>query len=293
MADQEIRELTAETALTAAAQFVVQESTDRATRAAFSLMGGMAVTTGSDADTTMAVGTLYRVDMSAWATSVRTYSLPTTAAVGERIGVYITAGNATHELAIRTTASSNDTINGTDYDAADWSKLFITGELAVFECVVANTDWIVLVDGRIPCHARADDVTGTAVSITAAVITLTEQFDTGGIFNATSDRFLLRRDGRYTFEYNETTGAAIDDTEYAVSNMYIDPDGADTQIFTDRPQSSAANERVSHNWSYTRAYSDGDEIELRLAVDTTGSNYTTGTSENIRPKWSCWEVLEP
>ncbi len=70
----------------------------------------MVQATGSDADTTMAINTLYVVDMSAWATADRTYTLPTTAAVGDRIGIMVTAGDASHELII--TAATSDTLNG-------------------------------------------------------------------------------------------------------------------------------------------------------------------------------------
>ena len=48
---------------------------------------------GTDADTTMVLNSLYVVDMSAWATADRTYTLPATAAVGDRIGIAITAGD--------------------------------------------------------------------------------------------------------------------------------------------------------------------------------------------------------
>ena len=49
---------------------------------------------GTDADTTMVSNTLYVVDMSAWATADRTYTLPAAAAVGTRIGIMAKAGNA-------------------------------------------------------------------------------------------------------------------------------------------------------------------------------------------------------
>ena len=79
----------------------------------------MVQATGTDADTTMAINTLYVVDMSAWATADRTYTLPATAAVGDRVGVTVTAGDATHELIL--TAGSGDTLNGIA-GGTEWSR---------------------------------------------------------------------------------------------------------------------------------------------------------------------------
>ena len=95
---------------------------------------------GTDADTAMAVGNMYVVDMSAWATADRTYTLPADAAVGDRIGIMVTSGNASYELIIKPGAS--DTINGGSA-AAEWSRLFITGEVVILRCVTANSAWVV------------------------------------------------------------------------------------------------------------------------------------------------------
>lgn len=281
MADQEIRELTAETALTAAAQFVVQESTDRATRAAFSLMGGMAVTTGSDADTTMAVGTLYRVDMSAWATSVRTYSLPTTAAVGERIGVYITAGNATHELAIRTTAASNDTINGTDYDSADWSKLFITGELVIFECVVANTDWVVLVDGRIPCSYKCNPRTAVTTNSAATwtdidLASANEHYDVGDIGALASDQAIIRRDGKYLVSISGRPNAAVTDQAWFGVGWELNSSGTITEQNTREFPDTSQTYYTTVNSNYE--FSDGDTINPRFRSEEANKGFDAQTA---------------
>lgn len=222
-AEVTINDLVARTSLAATDVFEVDNtsSADDSEKATFALLGGLVATTGSDADTTMAVGTLYRVDMSGWATSVRTYSLPSTAAVGERIGIYITAGNATHELAIRTTAASSDTINGTVYDSADWSKLFITGEIVIFRCVVADTDWIVEHDGRIPCafeaHLTANTGSETASTWTAIGFDddSTNGFDVGDVYDASTDeRLEIRRDGKWQFRMNLLSVNAVTDQEY-------------------------------------------------------------------------------
>ena len=107
----------------------------------------MAQATGTDANTTMAANTLYTVDMSAWATADRTYTLPAVAAVGDRIGIMVTAGDASHELLV--TAASGDTLNGIA-GGTEWSRVFITNEVVIMRCIVANTTWVVEYDGRIP-----------------------------------------------------------------------------------------------------------------------------------------------
>jgi len=69
-------------------------------------------------------------------------------AVGDRIGILVSASNASYELIV--TAASGDTLNGVA-GGTGWSKLFITGEVVVMRCVAANSPWIVEQDGRIPC----------------------------------------------------------------------------------------------------------------------------------------------
>lgn len=157
----------------------------------------MVQATGTDADTTMAINTLYVVDMSAWATADRTYTLPATAAVGDRIGILITAGDASHELLI--TAASGDTLNGIA-GGTEWSRLFITGEIVVMRCVVANTTWVVEQDGRIPSYATGypnDISTNSAATPTVAPLENAIS-DSGGMLDtATNFRINIRRSGNY------------------------------------------------------------------------------------------------
>lgn len=176
--------------------------------------------TGTDAATAMAVNTWYNVDMSAWATADRIYSLPSTAAVGDRVAVYITAGNTTtFELDLRTTSGSSDTIRGVDRSSSSWSRLFITGELVIFECTVANTDWAVSYDGRIPCEvimARTTAKTGNTNAADAEIDGYgTPSVNVGNLANATNGRVTARRacrallGGKTRFTY--TSGAIVGD----------------------------------------------------------------------------------
>ena len=158
---------------------------------------------GTDADTTMVLNSLYVVDMSAWATADRTYTLPATAAVGDRIGIAITAGDASHELLI--TAGSGDTLNGVA-GGTEWSRLFITGEMVVMRCVAANATWIVEHDGRIPQYAAmylstaADGEAASTYTRPTAATTpgaWTVDFDNASVCSTSNDRLVPRRTGKY------------------------------------------------------------------------------------------------
>lgn len=212
MADQKLTALSALSALTGddllyAVDDVAGTPTSyKVTAAVVREFSNMTQATGTDADTTMAVNTLYVVDMSAWATADRTYTLPATAAVGDRIGVMVTAGDASHELIL--TAGSGDTLNGIA-GGTEWSRVFITGEVVVMRCVVANTTWVVEVDGRIPIQARstAAGSGSTTQSISAATYTLvnanlmTEEVDNSssmGSDGGSKLRFTARRAGQFS-----------------------------------------------------------------------------------------------
>lgn len=136
------------------------------------------IATGTDANTTMEVGTCYAVDMSAWATADRTYTLPATASAGDQVAITIVAGNDSFELLI--TAASGDTLNGVA-GGTEWSRLFITGETVTFTCTADNAAWVVTSDGRIPCQMVLK-LTTNATGETAA--TFAAPTDKGGAWTA-------------------------------------------------------------------------------------------------------------
>ena len=131
-------------------------NTTDAEKAAFSLIGGLVETTGPDADTTMAMGRLYLVDMSGWSSS-RTYTLPAEAKAGERLAILVTAGSADHALIVQANGanSPSQTLNGVA-DGTEWSRLFITNESVAIRCTTANDAFHVEPggDGRIPCYGN-------------------------------------------------------------------------------------------------------------------------------------------
>lgn len=205
MADSKLTALTALTTVTGDdLLYVVDDpagtpTSKKATAAVVREFANMVQATGTDANTTMAVNTLYVVDMSAWATADRTYTLPATAAVGDRVGVMVTAGDASHELII--TAGTGDTLNGIA-GGTEWSRVFITNEVVIMRCVVANATWIVETDGRKfeSCRIDTDGTTAahasassTKISAELATVTSNPQ----SIWDSTNKRMTPRRLGRY------------------------------------------------------------------------------------------------
>lgn len=120
--------------------------------------------TGTSGAISAAVNTLYVADMSGW-TADRTLTLPATAAVGDRVGVMVSVGDADYEWLI--TAASGDTLNAVA-GGTEWSRVFITGEVVVMRCVVADTTWVVESDGRIPQIARMGLTTDITTSSAGA-----------------------------------------------------------------------------------------------------------------------------
>jgi hypothetical protein len=175
---------------------------------------------GTDADTTMAVNTLYVVDMSAWATADRNYTLPATAAVGDRCGVMVSAGDASHELILK--ANTGDTLNGVT--AAEWSRLFITGEVVIMRCVTANAAWIVEYDGRVPSKCRiyrgADTTTTATVDTLLPLDTNDSNYDVGSLSNVGSSAIVVRRAGMYDVQMILAFGS-IADGKYFLSQVNV------------------------------------------------------------------------
>lgn len=208
----------------------------------------MAQVVGADADTTMAVNTLYVVDMSAWATADRTYTLPATAAVGDRCAVLVTAGDASHELIL--TAGSGDTLNGIA-GGTEWSRVFITGEVVVMRCVAANATWVVEHDGRIPqqCLMRLSTSADGEAALTFTQPTLaatpgawTADVDVGNIAGASNDRITVRRAGNFDIAYQ---GIAKDNMAAAKAYTVALYKTGTTNIITAATQVSGASAAIT------------------------------------------------
>lgn len=153
---------------------------------------------GADAGQTMAANTVYYVDISGY-TADRTYTLPATAAVGDIAGIIVTTGDNAFELLI--TAAAGDTLNGVA-GGTEWSRLFITGEVVLCQCVAANATWIVVQDGRIAmktlltittlCDGESA-ATFTAPTAAATPGAWTATYDVGNIATTASGTITARR----------------------------------------------------------------------------------------------------
>lgn len=214
MANEAIYELTQEAALNAADRFPVQQTdaATRATSATFALLGGLENNEiSTNGNVTAVVGVLDVWDISGFTASDKTWTLPSSAQVGERCGFHIETGDDEFEVDIHT-ADDTDQINGVDgnYSTNAWSKAFITGENVIFRCVNAtNPDWIVEHDGRIPCRGKIflnAEQTGIASGSFVAVDgTLATAFDVGDLADLTNDQMVLRRAGDYFIAFAVTT----------------------------------------------------------------------------------------
>mgnify|MGYP003440712256 FL=1 len=184
----------------------------------------MAFAALTDANFTMAVNTIYVGSMAAWATADRTGTLPATADVGDRCGVILTGGNATYELIL--TAGSGDTLNGIA-GGTEWSRVFITNEVVIMRCIVANTTWIVEHDGRIPSYATGypnDISTNSAATATVAPL-VNAISDSGGMLDTTTNfRIDIRRAGNY--EINVSMRGLNAPSAAQAQNVYAYKNGA-------------------------------------------------------------------
>ena len=242
---------------------------------------------GTDADTTMVLNSLYVVDMSAWATADRTYTLPATAAVGDRIGIAITAGDASHELLI--TAGSGDTLNGIA-GGTEWSRLFITGEIVIMRCVAANATWIVEHDGRIPCAAtwQATGSGTTTQSISAATWTKvlddtfnTELFDIGPVMGSdgTNIAATIRRAGRYELLAGIAITSVTDQKEVVIG-IFLNAEGTPSYRLARLPASGANN--VYPKGSITVLAAAGDAYTIAIyQTDTVARSINDAIGYNV------------
>ena len=204
MADSTARDLTAGTL--AADTALIGQNTSAATRAerfAYSRIGGLvlAANTLTTANLTASVGTLHQLTI-AGLTADRDFILPDTAAINERIGLYVVDGDVSFEVNIKT-AATGSLLNGVDRSVNEWSKVFIACETLIFRCVNAggagDTDWIVEYDGRIPCvivGGRGAAETATANSAFETVDLLDAvTVDNGSLHDTANERVLIRRAG--------------------------------------------------------------------------------------------------
>lgn len=197
---------------------------------------GFALLTGADANTTMVVNSSYIVDMTAWATADRDYTLPTTATVGDRVRVSVLVGNASFELLIKTGAGQTCAHAGAVIAAAtEVTRVFITGESMEFVYAAANK-WLVRHDARIPMQGLLRLSTAATTSTVNAFVyatahggVWTADVNIGSVCDTATDKIIFRRACKADLALGGRSNATVTDAKYcnwsieknAVTNMAV------------------------------------------------------------------------
>jgi hypothetical protein len=236
---------------------------------------GLEIVVGTDADTTMEVGKLYLVDMSGWATAHRTYTAPPSFKVGQRWGIYVLKGNASFELIIK--PNTGDKINDGSA-AAEWSRLFMTGESAVAFGTIEDTEWGIFHDGRIPCrvsifgdytHTSSASYQTTDLAATNTVV------NDGAMLGIASDVLAtVRRAGIYSVSGHAHTLLGTADKRCGIlfrNNTASLHGGA----LVGGPVSMRPIMQVS----VSRSFADGDVVDFQLWQDDSASEAMSYSAE--------------
>jgi hypothetical protein len=296
MANEALRNLT--TGTLAADSAVPIQNTSAATRmqqASFSEMGGLVLASNSltTANLTASVGTLHQLTI-AGLTAIRDFILPDTAAVGERVALYIVDGDPTYEVNIKT-AATGSLLNGVDHSATAWSKVFIQHETMVFRCINAggagDTDWIVEHDGRIPCVARmhlaTDAVAFLATANTSYQIEIsTVDNDSFGGTDTGNYHILVRRGGNYGLSAKFACTTLGADFENIETMIYVN-NGATKVSASALKQSGTGGYQAPQAFSLTAPLSSGDTLELWGKSSSTSNRTVRGHTA-----WTFLEMSE-
>lgn len=155
------------------------------------------------AGVTGVVGTMHLLDISGL-TASRNFTLPATAAVGDRVGVYITTGDDTYALVI--IGDTGDTINGGSA-ATEWCRLYNANEYVILRCITANTAWVVesvvWVDNISKASANGSTTQNMPRNAVTKLTTAlaTEVSDADALWDTTNKQMVTRRAGLYTFNF--------------------------------------------------------------------------------------------
>ena len=203
--------------------------------------------TGSDANTTMVPGGHYIVNATSWATVDRDYTLPITAAVGDRICITMLTGNATFELILKTGTGQTCALGGATIAAAsEITRLFITGETMEFEYVAANK-WVCVLDRRIAQKGLMRLSTSTTATESAGVYTFptdvsgvwTIEANIGGVCTTSNGRITSRRAGFVAWAAGTYPVNNLADTNLWVMSIEKNGSGTVNYLFDQRHASTA------------------------------------------------------
>jgi hypothetical protein len=244
----------------------------------------------TDANQALVVNTFYSGSIAGY-TADRTATLPASASVGDRIAIAITTGDDAYELLI--TANTGDTLNGIA-GGTEWSRLFISGEVIVMVCIVADTTWIVEYDGRIAQKCMLESTNATSASHdTATKITLgTSLYDVGNIGDTTNSRGAPRRAGKYL--YSGAVNFALLAIDSRINGLiYTGSSPASYKVIA-QAYNRIANNTLLASGATAGVLAVGDFVELWGSWDVSGgsgSKSTNVSSSPIKPFLSVTEVL--
>lgn len=204
--------------------------------------------TGGNADTTMVAGGHYVVDPSSWATADRNYTLPTTAAVGDKIKLTLIGGNATYELILKTGTGQTCELSGAQIAAAsEITRLFITGESMEFEYLDTNK-WACSADGRVAQKGLLRLSTSTTASESAGVYVFptdasgvwTADVNVGGVCNTSNGRITVRRACKVDWKCGSYPLNVLADTNLWTTAVEKNGSGTTNYLYDQRHASAAA-----------------------------------------------------
>jgi hypothetical protein len=245
--------------------------------------GGLEISnqTVTTADITGAVGNFY-VCTIAGLTNHRSLTLPS-AAVGERIGVYIADGDDTYSLIVK--GASGQTISGGSA-ATEWSRLFIKGETAIFRVIAANT-WIVESDGRIPMKGLIY-LSTNATSNTAATFVYphnvsgawTAITNVGHIATTATGRFYARRSCVASIGHSYLSLSNVTDQKYGGSAFELNSSGV--WVASNAPRNSYTGLlRAFQSTVDNFAMSAGDYVSYGFRTEETDKGCAAGTDNSF------------
>lgn len=214
-------------------------------------------------------------------TADRDFTLPATAAVGDRIGVTFPAGSASYEILLK--SASGDKINNVDCSATEWSRLFIAGETVIFRCVDASTvDWVVEYDGRIPQCCEMYLSTAAASTETANTFTKatnksgvwTNSVDVGSLADASTGKITFRRACKAIICGASRASANQNNQTFYSLGLYLN--GALKWFAQLTHSSSAASTPTTPSTADVYTFSAGDYIEhyYRSSAGSSGAAIT-------------------
>ena len=176
-------------------------------------------------------------------TADRNFKFPAPSAAGKVIEWFINDGDDLYELIFK--GDTGVTING-GAAATEWSREFIAGESGR-AVSTSTTNWQIVFDGRIPCHAQMTLSSNDATNI-AATLTLptwdTANINVGNICDLVNYRVNIRRAGKYIVSGDYRAATNITSGQYVFLQIFINGT-AGTLVATSDSRSSASSTTAS------------------------------------------------